>query len=124
MPSVRGTTIARVINLIGVEAYSQLCDAFGGTEIHPPVTTNCESFMTIKRAVGEDAALKLIREYGGDRLYVARNFDRHLAIRNDAIRAEFDSLSRDQSNAKSLLHLSRKYQLCERQIRCILQQKV
>jgi Mor family transcriptional regulator len=110
----------RAEKLIGPEAFGNLYAAYGGTEINIPNSVKGEQYRALEVTLGESAARKLIQAYGGDRLYVANCTKKRIGIRNDAIRADFDSLSLAQSVHESMRLLSRKYHLSNRQLTTIL----
>jgi Mor family transcriptional regulator len=120
MPATRENTVERLTRLIGAEAFAKLSASLGGTEIHVPKGRDGETFRDLAHVIGEAAALHLVEAYGGDRLYIANCARTRLPIRNDAIRADFDSFSQAQSVRESMRLLSLKYHLSNRQLATIL----
>lgn len=113
-------TTQGIIDLIGEDAFAKLSAALGGTSIKVPKTDAGGVFFAISGIVGNVAAQRLITCYGGDQLYISTGLMRRLSIRNAAIRAEFDALTKDLSVTATVRRLSLSYRISERQINDIL----
>jgi Mor family transcriptional regulator len=76
-------------------------------------------FFAIAGIIGNTAAQQLISVFGGDKLYISNGLKHHLATRNDAIRAEFDELTKTLSVNAAIRRLSLSYRLSNRWIHAI-----
>jgi hypothetical protein len=112
-------TTQNLIGLIGANAFYKLSSALGGTDLNVPKTDDGTMFFAIAGIIGNTAAQQLISVFGGDRVYISNGLKHHLATRNDAIRAEFDELTKTLSAHAAIRRLSLSYRLSNRWINAI-----
>jgi hypothetical protein len=116
-----GRNLAR---LLGTPLAQRLCAALGGTTLpvpkgHPRLAQ--ARLAVIEAAIGADGAAILMREYGGEQLYIPRGVVALRAERNRAIRADFARLTGSGSSVNAaLIELAVLYRICDRQIREIV----
>lgn len=76
--------------LVGRDAWDHLVAFSGGCDLDVPTDIANASGQALAARIGKEAAKKLIAYAGGDRIYIAANWERVLALRYQAIVALHD----------------------------------
>ncbi|RQZ25116.1 DNA transposition protein [Burkholderia sp. Bp9017] len=115
--------VKTIVKLIGFSAAMRLVNQLGGTTF--PVSMRRSRLGEIRyealaEIVGDDAANRLTAHFGGDVLYIPRCATalRETMYRN--IRAEFDTLTREQTAIHAVTQLALRYKMADRHIWRIL----
>lgn len=106
-PNARG-----IADMIGLEATLLLCESFGGEYVRIPKTMS-EFGALLTKTIGHDACTRLMRAYGGDKLFVPRLTGRALMMRNERIIEE-------RRNRAGMRDIARRHNLSMRQLYNIL----
>ena len=101
-------TIARIAELIGLQAALRLVEKFGGTRIYIPEELPTPDHVLAK-TIGYGEANALCAAFARDWLSVPRCTDRLRAQRDNQIRQEYDG-------GRSVRELAREYEMTERNI--------
>lgn len=111
--------------LIGSEAANKLIEALGGTTL--PIAQGKTRmgeirFAALAEVVGEDNARTLATHYQSEKLYIPRCTSWLIRKRNTNILSDFDRLTGKEgySYPETIISLSLKYRLSDRQIEKIL----
>jgi Mor family transcriptional regulator len=107
--------IEDLTRIIGQEGLEALANAFGGQEIRIPtsISVTVTEYQRLQAVLGADKAQALVKEWGGDTLYVPMLREQRLASRNAAILAA----SRKGATGREL---AQQFGLSQRAIRQIL----
>lgn len=109
-----------LVSLIGLDVTLSLVTALGGSTFpvpHGKNSSGAKRLDFLKRLCGEDAALKLSRQYGGTRLYVPNCKDSLRRVRNiNMIREYMDRLAAGESANTVIADMAPRYRLADRNI--------
>lgn len=110
------------VRMIGLPRSIELFRALGGVDFPAPRGENNNRLGAIRfdmlaEVVGVDAAKVIIKEYGGEKLYIPKCQNALIAVRNRRIVREFDK-------GVSVFELALKFRLSDRQIETILKSTV
>lgn len=110
------------VRMIGLPRSIELFRALGGVDFPAPRGENNNRLGAIRfdmlaEVVGVDAAKVIIKEYGGEKLYIPKCQNALIAVRNRRIVREFDK-------GASVFELALKFRLSDRQIEKILKSTV
>ena len=120
-------TIQTIAELVGMPATARLVEAFGGTTFPVPVGGNRKKGLMRRAAlgqvVGDEAAEKIVRHFGGSELYIPRCAYQLRASRDQALIKDFDELCAAGLSANEATNeLALKYRLSNRRVYDILNQ--
>lgn len=114
----RSEIFDEIVSVIGLEKARLFLGHYGGKVAKIPWGSGKRGCFTkhLIELLGEDAYKELVARFGGERLYLPKTYSKAdaMAARNRKILADF------ASGSSSMLDLVRRYDLCERQIRTIL----
>lgn len=112
-------TIQQIAALIGLPRTLELVAALGGTTF--PVPKNQRRLGQIRyealaEVIGVDGADALTRHFGGEILSIPKCEAALRELRDRAVRAEFDAITREHPAVHAVMLLARKYRLTDRHI--------
>ncbi len=112
-----------IVKLVGLPAAMRLVDQLGGTTF--PIAMRRSRLGEIRyealaEIVGSEAADLLTAHFGGEVLYIPRCAKALRELMYRSIRAEFDSLTRDQTAIHAVTQLALRYRLADRHVWRIL----
>lgn len=108
-----------IVSIVGFEAAARLFVYYGGKQVKIPFGTRPAGAFT-KRLIellGEDGYRALIARFGGEHFTIPKGKPAALIARNRQIVADYTA-------GASMLDLIQRYDLCERQIRSILNRPI
>lgn len=110
--------IQEITDLIGHEATERLLSVFGGKDFNPCCRTE-----EIDRLIGPENRGKLSRHFRCAAFYLSMRRAQAVKHRNEAVRAEFDALTRAGNTARfSVFRLSTEHKISERHVWRLLKQ--
>lgn len=118
-------TAAQLVETIGMVRAGRLIDRLGGTTLPVPKLKNrrgAPAFDALVQIIGREAALRLVEVFGGENVWVPRCEDAMREVRDRAIRADFDELTKSMSARDAVIELVRRYDVVDRHIWRILKQ--
>jgi hypothetical protein len=105
-----------IVSTIGFEAATRFFSYYGGKRVKIPDGTGRPGLFVERliELLGEDGYRKLIARFGGEDISVPKGRAQAMIARNRQIVADYDA------GTFSMHDLVRRYDLCERQIRAII----
>ncbi|RQZ74817.1 MULTISPECIES: Mor transcription activator family protein [Burkholderia] len=116
-------SIRSIMALIGPEATGRLIETMAGVAMLVPKGRNTfgrARFESIAECIGQEAAEKLSKHFGGEVIEVATCHHALVELRRRKIRDEFNALSREYSARQTINILARTHGMSNRQIRVIV----
>lgn len=109
-----------LVSLIGLDTTLSLVTALGGSTFpvpHGKNSSGAKRLDLLKHLCGEDAAMKLSRQYGGTKLYIPNCKDSLRRVRNiRMIREYMDRLAAGESANAVIADMAPRYRLADRNI--------
>jgi hypothetical protein len=118
------STTTQLIGVIGQDAYARVQALHGGNTLKVPITNQAKAFGDWAEIIGQARAEALIKEFGGNEIYIPSGklaqSASSAAKRNASILAEYDALTKTVSSTEAVRRLSLKFRLSNRWVYMIL----
>ena len=116
LPELLPEVIINISELIGYPTTLKLVQALGGIDFAMPLSDRTGHYQQmLVNAVGAEAASKLMKHYGGERIYIPNCHSAFAQLRNQEFRDEvMAAVARGELQKAAIQRLGPKYGFCER----------
>ncbi|TJZ73880.1 Mor transcription activator family protein [Chitiniphilus eburneus] len=113
-------TVQEIAVVVGLPAALKMVRQYGGTSLHIPQGKHRlgkSRYEELAQLIGADEIQRLAEHFRGcDAIYIPRCAKILRAMRDEAIRSEFDEYTREESANRAVTKLARDHDLCERRV--------